>query len=230
MTPDAYLAAILQREAVDTGIFSPVRAVQGILDPVIRKWANRYLGSVTPSGSFAKGTANRSGTDIDLFVSLLPSTQESLKDIYDSLSNALTQAGYQPRPQNVSLGVRVNGLDVDLVPGKQQTFLTTDHSLWRRKAATWTKTNVLTHIAHVRGSGHFDETRIIKLWRSQKGLEFPSFYLELAVIAALTPRTLLTSIMGTLCGPARENLHLPARYVSWRALRRPRQHQQHHFR
>lgn len=200
MTADAYLRGILQREAVDTGIFSPVRGVQGVIEPVIRAWANAYLGSITPSGSFAKGTANKSGTDIDLFISLLPTTKETLKEIYDKLSTRLTEVGYRPKPQNVSLGIKVNGYSVDLVPGKQQTILTLDHSLWRRKASTWTKTNVLTHIAHVRQHGHFDETRIIKLWRDQQGLDFPSFYLELVVIAALSLSnlTLLTNLGGTL--------------------------------
>jgi hypothetical protein len=33
-----------------------------------------------------------------------------------------------------------------------------------------------------------DEIRILKLWRDQNGLDFPSFYLELAVTAALRRR------------------------------------------
>jgi hypothetical protein len=35
MTADAYLQGILQREAVDTGPFSPVRSVQSTLQPII---------------------------------------------------------------------------------------------------------------------------------------------------------------------------------------------------
>jgi tRNA nucleotidyltransferase (CCA-adding enzyme) len=80
MSADAYLQGILNRKAVDTGIFSPVRGVQAVLEPVIRAWANGFLISVSPSGSFAKGTANRSGTDIDLFISLSPDTRETLKE------------------------------------------------------------------------------------------------------------------------------------------------------
>src|SRR5687767_7699166 len=34
-------------------------------------------------------------------------------------------------------------------------------------------------------SGRTQEARIIKLWRNQKGFDFPSFYLELTVINAL---------------------------------------------
>ena len=63
MSADVYLQQILNRESVDTGIFSPVRTVQATLEPAIRLWANRFLIGISPSGSFAKGTANKSGTD-----------------------------------------------------------------------------------------------------------------------------------------------------------------------
>ena len=187
MSADAYLQQILNRDAVDTGIFSPVRGVQAILEPAIRAWANRFLISVSPSGSFAKGTANRSGTDIDLFISLSPDTRETLKEIYESLFAHMQRQGYSPKRQNVSINVRVGGYDVDLVPARHQDYFSDDHSLYRRRADTWTKTNVQTHIKHVVAAGWLSETRIIKLWRDQKGLGFPSFYLELAVIKALAP-------------------------------------------
>jgi hypothetical protein len=140
---------------------------------------------VSPSGSFAKGTANDSGTDIDLFISLSDSTPNTLKEIYDSLFKALSDNGYSPKRQNVSINIRVGGYDVDLVPAKRQNGYTSDHSLYRRRADTWTKTNVGVHIAHVTGAGRISESRILKLWRNQKGLDFPSFYLELTVIDAL---------------------------------------------
>lgn len=186
MTPDEYLRAVLLREQVDTGPFSPVRGVFSTLSPIIREWAGIYFVSMNPSGSFAKGTGNRSGTDIDLFISLSHNTPATLKEIYTKLQTRLEQEGYTPRPQNVSVNIRVGGYDVDLVPAKRQNILTFDHSLYRRRADTWTKTNVASHVSHVRNKGRIAETRVLKLWRSQKGLDFPSFYLELAVIEALT--------------------------------------------
>jgi hypothetical protein len=74
---------------------------------------------------------------------------------------------------------------VDLVPAKHQGGAGTDQSLYRRRADTWTKTNVTTHIGHVLRYRRFGESRILKLWRNQKGPDFPSFYLELTVINAL---------------------------------------------
>ena len=185
MMGDQYLNAILAREAVDTSFLSHAFSAKATLTPVINAWGGPLVQSVSPSGSFAKGTANASGTDVDLFISLHPSTPSSLREIYLTLFNALMDAGYAVRKQDVSLGIRVGLIDVDLVPGKQQTPLTTDHSLYRSRADTWTKTNVQTHIDVVRTAGRQPETRIMKLWRDQNNLDFPSVYLELVVIRAL---------------------------------------------
>lgn len=185
-----YLLSILAREAVDTGPYAPARSVIATMYPLLQRWGAGYLREISPSGSFAKGTANRSGTDIDLFLSLAPETSTTLSQIYNSLDSTLTRAGYTTRRQNVSINVRVTtsqgGMyDVDLVPAKRHDAHSSDHSLYRSKAGTWTKTNVATHIATVIQGGRQQETRILKLWRNQKRLDFPSFYLELATIEAL---------------------------------------------
>lgn len=183
---DKYLNNVLAREAVNTSTASPVRGVQAVLQPVLNEWGGLQLRTVQPSGSFAKGTANHSGTDIDLFISLKSDTTNTLKDIYMSLFNKMKAKGYTPKQQNVSINIRVNGYDVDLVPAKHQGGNSEDHSLYRRRADTWTQTNVIKHIATVANAGRLSEARILKLWRDQKQLDFPSFYLELTVIAALS--------------------------------------------
>jgi hypothetical protein len=72
MSEQDYLNAILARELVSAGLASPALFVPGTIKPVIDKWAGLYLIEMSPSGSYAKGTANRSGTDLDLFISLSP--------------------------------------------------------------------------------------------------------------------------------------------------------------
>lgn len=199
---DAYLLGILQREAVDNGLFSPVRSVRQVVLPVVEPWANQYLLGVSPSGSFAKGTANSSSTDIDLFISLREDVPETLARIYKSLFDHLTRCGYRAVKRNVAIKTAIGGYDVDLVPGKRQSAWTTDHSLYLNRASTWTKTNIGTHISTVTGAGRQRECRILKLWRDQKRLEFPSFYLELSVIRALAgkprPGTLTQNIVTCL--------------------------------
>jgi hypothetical protein len=48
--------------------------------------------------------------------------------------------------------------------------------------------NIQTHIDIVARSNFKDEIRVLKLWRNQHNIDFPSFYLELTTINALTGR------------------------------------------
>lgn len=209
-----YLTEILAREQVSTGLSSPALFAPGTIRPVIEKWAGRYLLDITPSGSYAKGTANRSDTDLDLFISLSPDTPDTLANVHKSLVNALTASGYKPRLQNVSLGITIMGYSVDLVPAKRQNWLFNDHSLYKRRGDTWTKTDVSQHIEKVKNSGHQAEIRLVKLWRTQKGLEFPSLYVDLAVIKALELKfwSPLADSMRTIFAYLSENI-LTARFV-----------------
>ena len=60
------------------------------------------------------------------------------------------------------------------------------HTLYRRKKDSWMQTNVAEHIGLVSGSGRTREIRALKIWRERNRLDFPSLYLELTVIAALS--------------------------------------------
>ncbi len=185
MTANQYLQTILAREQVDISLTSPLRSCANFVLPHLQNWAGNYLAGVSPSGSFAKGTAVKSGTDIDLFISLSENTPDSLEAIYDSLFNRMQQQGFAPRKQNVSIGVKINGHDVDLVPARRQDARGQDHSLYRNRKGSWTKTNIATHIGLVANSNRTQEIRALKLWRNQNGLDFPSFYLELLAIEAM---------------------------------------------
>ena len=176
----------MAREAVDVSSTSPVLGARRLLIPILTEWAGSQLRGVKASGSFAKGTANLSGTDLDLFISLLSDTTGTLKEIYTRLNNRLKEKGFTPRQQDVSINIPVGAYRVDLVPAIHQGGSGEFHSLYKRRSNTWILTNIDTHIATVRNSGRADEIRLIKLWRDQKRLDFPSFYLELVVIAALS--------------------------------------------
>lgn len=158
------------------------------LEPLIKNWAGDKLLAVEYSGSNAKGTAVSPGTDVDLFISLSPETKETLEDIYERLGQYLKAHSYKATEQNVSWNVKLLGISVDLVPAKKWPGLTSDHSLFRRKVGTWTKTNVRRHINLIRSSGRGEVIKAIKIWRHLNNLEFPSFYLELATIEAMRNR------------------------------------------
>jgi len=109
----------------------------------------------------------------------------TLKETYESLSIYLKLLGFCIREQDVSIGVSYKNLWIDLVPAKKYCGPTNDHSIYRKKTGSWTKTNVFKHFSLVNKSGRKNEIRAMKIWRNLHGLEFPSFYLELSVIQAL---------------------------------------------
>jgi hypothetical protein len=130
----------------------------------------------------------RGRTDVDLFISLDSTTPNSLRDIYDHLFQHIQHYGLSPRRQDVSIGITYGDVKVDLVPGRKHPGHTNDHSLYRRRADTWTQTNVDSHINLVANSGRTEEIRAIKIWRQLHGVDFPSIYLELTVLDALYRR------------------------------------------
>jgi hypothetical protein len=182
---DSYLASILARHSVDASAGSPLRSVQASIAPIIARWGGNAVLDIRPSGSFAKGTAVRGGTDIDLFVSLSSTVNNTLEEIYTTLYRAIADAGHLPRRQNVSIGLSLNGWKVDVTPGRRQDQYGNYHSLWSNKNQGWLQTNINEHINLVSNSGRADEIKLLKIWRNKLGLEWPSFYLELFTINAL---------------------------------------------
>ena len=186
MNADAHVKSVIAKYALVGGLTPSVEAAANAVYKIIQVWAQRYLLGVSYSGSSAKGTAIAGIADVDLFISLKPETPGILSDIYNNLANYAGFQQYNPRRQNVSVGITYSGHQIDLVPGRKQSGNTTDHSLYRSKARTWTQTNIDKHINTVRNSGRLDEIRALKIWRALHGLDFPSFYLEMTVINALS--------------------------------------------
>lgn len=187
LTSDVYLSNVIAKYAVNE---AGAKAQVELIYPVVQKWAGSYLIEAIYSGSIAKGTAVSLCTDADVFISLSSTTPDPSATIYTTLYNALTHAGYPARKQDVSIAVSAGGYKIDFVPGRRQSQFGYDHTLHKNNADSWTKTNVKIHVSHVAGSGRLNEIRLVKIWRALHGLDFPSFYLELAVIDCLTGSSL----------------------------------------
>lgn len=185
METNVYLKQIINKYALIGGLTPAAATAAQSVFGIIQTWANQYLLKVSYSGSIAKGTAIAGIADMDLFISLSPEAPGTLAELYTSLGNYRGLTPYGPKHQNVSIGITYSGYRMDLVPGRKQSGNTSDHSIYRSKARTWTQTNIDKHISTVQNSGRLDEIRALKIWRSLHGLDFPSFYLEMTVINAL---------------------------------------------
>lgn len=189
MTADQYVESILAKYEVPRGPTSPAERLGSVVAGPLRTWAGQQLNALQYSGSYAKETGVHGVSDVDVFISLKSDTTNTLKEIYTSLYSLAQRQGWSPRQQNVSVGVTVNGTRGDLVPGKVQAGYQNYHSLYLRKKESWTQTNVSLHVDTVHNSGRLREIRAVKIWRMLHGLDFPSLYLELFVIDALSGRS-----------------------------------------
>ncbi len=180
MTADEYISQILAKHTVT----STAEIYYGLLEPYLRVWAGPYLSRIFISGAYAKGTAIKSSSDIDIFISF-KSHYPNLNEMYESLYQYVLNQGWAPRKQNVSIGIQYAGAKIDLVPGRIQDGYLNYHSLYKSKQGSWTQSNIDLHISTVRNSQRAREIRAIKIWRNLHNLEFPSFYLELVVIEAI---------------------------------------------
>lgn len=184
MNSISYLINIVRKYSVLGEERSKIQAKIQPLRLELRRWANKYVDRIIPSGSFVKGTAIRGAADIDLLISLKNQTPFSLKEIYESLYDFLIKS-YSVHRQNVSIGIVYQGIKVDLVPAKKQPNVTHPHSIYVSKQDTWTKTNINTHIKVISNSPHRNLIRLFKIWSKLNGLDFSSFVLEMIILEAL---------------------------------------------
>ena len=182
---EKYLRDVVAKYEPTAAEKGSVLRAYGRLGPTLRSWAGEYLRALQLAGSYTKGTAIRGDTDLDIFVSLRRHTPGSLKDVFDNLSHTLHGYGLGVEQRNVSVRTWLGGLAVDVVPGRQQGGVGEYHSLYSRRRDAWIQTNIRTHITLVKGSAFRREIRLLKIWRQNRELDFPSFYLELCVLDAL---------------------------------------------
>ena len=81
MTADQYVGQLLAKYAVPRGPGSPALNALGVVVPSLRTWANKYLSTIGPSGSFAKGTGVLGTTDLDVFVGITNNAPENLLEL-----------------------------------------------------------------------------------------------------------------------------------------------------
>lgn len=204
MTEDSY---VLQTLGKYTNTINEILEVENLATSIavdLENWAGNCLSRISFSGAYAKGTAVKGSSDIDLFISLKSSTKNSLGELFHMLYERADNNGWQPRKQNVSIGINLSGYKIDLVPAKKQESYHNWHSLYKNKNNSWTQGNIAEHISTVQKSGRINEIKAVKIWRNLNNLTVPSFFLELVVINAL---------YGKRIGNLAENVLFALRYI-----------------
>ncbi|MBT9559390.1 MAG: hypothetical protein IV100_25400 [Myxococcales bacterium] len=195
MTDHEYLSALLDSHALadDGPEVKAMRLERTAIETVLRA---AYPGAdltVLYGGSYKKKTMVRDSYDLDIlayFAADESAAGLTLESIYDSVKAALSDT-YRVTPKRSALRLESKAVGhaythVDVVPGryvdddKEDVFL---HQSEGDKVRL--KTNLSTHIAHVRDSGRRPVIKLVKIWKKLAGLEIPTFILELLVIVML---------------------------------------------
>jgi hypothetical protein len=189
VSADEYLKSVLDRESVDSTPDSPFRGLVDDLADYGRRLAGGGLLDVQPVGGSERGTANASGRPIGFLYSFSPHLPDSIGKLYEGLFALFDRLGYEPERRDAGIVLLYRNVPIDIIPARREAMTGEVHELWIARSRRSVKTSPLAHAEHVRNSGRIDEIRCLKIWRDQIGLDFPSFHLELAVLAALRGRT-----------------------------------------
>lgn len=176
------------------------------VEGIMRKAFPDTLMKIRAVGSRAKGTLNKICYDQDLPCFLYPGEAEhlSLAEIYETTHVAHQKDFYVEkktsalRLQTLDPKQRVD-LHTDVVPGRIIDLKTGDAFLYFSGfEKNRVKTNLETHISHVRDSGFTSEIRLIKLINYLFSIGVRTFPLELATIELLQTAKANEGLAGNL--------------------------------
>lgn len=181
-TVDQYVATVVAKYHVEADTGSRSHRVADELVPALKQWGKQYLLGITLSGAYAKNTAIHLSSDVDVLIAVSPVPNMDMKQIFWSLFEFLTDQNLRPHTKSVSIQVERNGLFVDVIPACCDRG---GNLLFNKRSGQIVETDVAQHVHLVANSGRQQEICALKIWRERNGLDFPSLYLEMAVLKAL---------------------------------------------
>lgn len=202
VTASDYLSRILAREVVDRRSATELEDVATKIELLCTAWGGEHIVEVVPGGAFEKATANRSGISMDFVVWIRTQSARRIPEVYESMYATFERLGLNPIRRDVTIALQAGDrLTVDILPAKRLSMISDIHEIYSSRRSLAITTNLHQHVLDSHEANRQDEIRILKLWRDQNGLDFPSFYLELAVVAALRRRpvgALVDNVWATL--------------------------------
>ncbi len=196
MSGNDYLEALLESQRLDESSeeWAQLDAEAVKIEAILREAFPNSRLTFTHGGSRAKRTMIREDYDLDEVAYFEHDATEpgaTLKEIYDSVASVLSEH-YTVRRKRSALRLRTKDgktLWIDVVPGRYVDNTFTDVFIHQNEGdKERLKTNIETHIRHVRDSGCTDIIMLGKLWRTRNGLrrDLKTFPLELMVIEVLS--------------------------------------------
>lgn len=202
LTQDQYAASVVEKYRVLLEEGSPSHRVADEIVPLIKQWGQDYVRGISISGAYAKNTAIRLASHVDVLVLLNPIPGMEIKNVFWRFFEFLTDQNLQASTEEVSVRVPCMKLTVDLIPSYRDGK--SGNLLFNKRSGDAVHTDVARHVHLIGNSGRQQEICALKIWRERNGLEFPSFLLELATLRALE---------GERFGQLAENIHCVLRFL-----------------
>jgi len=195
MTAADYLNSVLANQKFGSGDqqLKDLRAKRDEVETLLRSSFSSCTPSIRYAGSYAKNTMIRESYDLDIvcyFDHEDTAAGSSLKEIYENVRDLLA-AKYVVQPKTSALRLEEGNGDkkythVDVVPGRFTDDSRSDAFIFQNSAEkNRLKTNIDTHVSHIRDSGLTDAICLAKLWRERSGFSVKTFILELLVVDVL---------------------------------------------
>lgn len=165
-----------------------IQRYKSSIEKILKNELSRYNIRVYYAGSYAKNTGMRNHLDLDLVTRFPSNPYYNTKDCYELVYSVLRRNKWQPRRKNAA--IRISNLSLpgnttlehaDIVP-EQQISNSQYCYLWLNKENKSLKTSVHQHIEEVKKLGMYDLIRLLKYWKYQHKLPYPSFILEQCLI------------------------------------------------
>ena len=194
MTTKEYLEGVLKSQDLsdDSQELKDLQTHRAKVEKILRAAFPDASPTIQYGGSKAKGTLVKESYDLDVvcyFCNDDNSAGETLKDIFENVSAKLRDEYYvEPKTSAVRLKDKGNKLDfhIDVVPGRYVDDSKSDCFIYQNGADKGRmKTNLSVHIDHVKNSGVVPALRLLKLWKTRRGLRVKQFVLELLIIDLL---------------------------------------------
>jgi len=193
MDTNEYLQSVLSGQSLgdDSGELKELQTQRAVVEKLIRE-SFGAVPIIRYGGSKAKGTLIKESYDLDI-VCYLPSDSDAagttLQEIYENVRNCLNK-GYIVEEKTSALRLKGKTADnymrdfhIDVVPGRFTDEDKSDCFIHQNSADKCRlKTNLDVHISHVLGSGVVDAIRLLKLWKTRKGIRVKQFVFELLII------------------------------------------------
>ena len=198
MTPDEYLKRVLEDQKLTQVELDELRQHRAAVQELLEEHFSDSDPGIQYAGSYKKKTMIRDSYDLDVacyFAHEDDDAGTNLQEIYDSACDALSEA-YHVERKTSALGIMEKGalisrtdFKIDVVPGRYTNDSESDAFLHQEGVEqSRLKTNLQTHVEHIRDSGVRDAIKLMKLWKFQRQLGMKSFVLELLVVKLLTNR------------------------------------------